>query len=114
MLGCGTERLEPLGVALAGELTDHRMQDGSRQFAVLPECFPFAGLRDHVAQLDGAVVTGWVEDGVREMWLDFTYCGRAFAVNNQMGEFWFFVKDPACPDAILRAIVDHCERLVGG
>jgi len=37
----------------------------------------------HIAQLEGAVVTGFITDHVTEAWIDFTYCGDQFSVNDQ-------------------------------
>jgi hypothetical protein len=33
-------------------------------------------------------------------------------MNNQQGEWWFFVEDPACPDETLEAVLDHFESLL--
>ena len=32
-----------------------------------------------------------------------------FSVNNQFGEWWFFVRDPSCDDAVLQTVVHHCR-----
>ena len=34
-------------------------------------------------------------------------------MNNQCGEWWFFVTDPACADEILDAVLLHFETLLG-
>jgi hypothetical protein len=62
--------------------------------------------------LPGTEVTKYLTDNVTEMWLDFSFRGHSFTVNNQYGEFWFFVTDPACPDDIRTAVVEHCELLL--
>lgn len=85
------------------------MHDGSRLFAELPEACSWESLRQHIARLPGATVTHYLTDNVTEMWLDFSFRGHAFTVNNQYGDFWFFVRDPACPDDVLAAVIDHCE-----
>lgn len=94
------------------KLFDHRMADGSRNFADLPEICDWSDLRRHVGHLPGAKETRYLSDGITEMWLDFTFEGHSFSVNNQMGDFWFFVRDPSCPEAILKAVIEHCERLI--
>lgn len=96
---------------------DHRMHDGSRNFAGLPEvysaeCPQWESLRDHVAALPGAVLTGYVTDQVTEAWIDLTYREHVFSINNQAGEWWFFVQDPACPDEILDEVLRHYEALL--
>ena len=88
------------------------MHDGSRQFAELPESCASEKLRQHIERLPGATVTDYLTDNVTEMWLDFSFRGHAFTVNNQLGDFWFFVREPDCPDDILAAIVQHCELLL--
>ena len=88
------------------------MQDGSRRFAELPEACSWKRFRQHIGRLRGATVTDYLTDNVTEMWLDFSFRGHAFTVNNQYGDFWFFVRDPACPDDILAAVVEHCEPLL--
>jgi hypothetical protein len=88
------------------------MHDGSRHFASLPEVWPFNLLRQHVAKLAGTLVTDYLSDEVTEVWLDFSFRGHTFTINNQYGEYWFFVGNPACPDDILAAVVEHCELLL--
>jgi hypothetical protein len=88
------------------------MNDGSRQFAALPESESWHRLRDHVSELAGAQVTDLITDEITEAWLDFTYRGQRFNVNNQFGEYWFFVRDPSCADDILTEVVRHCDSLL--
>jgi hypothetical protein len=67
------------------------MSDGSRKF---------------IADLPGAAVTDFITDGVTEAWIDFTLEGEHFTVNNQLGEFWFFVRNPGarhCGQLLLRS-----------
>ncbi|HEX3525504.1 MAG TPA: hypothetical protein VH988_00425, partial [Thermoanaerobaculia bacterium] len=88
--------------------SDTRMSDGSRHFVSLPETRSPDALRDHLTGLPGAVVTGFVFDGIVEAWIDFRYGGHEFSVNNQLGEYWFFVQDPACPDTTLQDVAAYC------
>jgi hypothetical protein len=90
----------------------HTMHDGSRQFAALPESQPWTTLRDHLVRLPGAQITDFLTDGVTEAWIDFCYRGHAFTINNQYGEFWFFVRDPHCADEILVEVVAYCLKLL--
>ena len=87
------------------------MKDGSRHFADLPENTSWEEFRDHIARLPGAKVTGFLTDHITEVWIDFTYKGYAFTVNNQFGEYWFFVKKPRCPDETLTEVIGHCEQM---
>ncbi len=86
---------------------NQRMRDGSRHFAELPQAGDACALRDHLLRLPGARLTAFVCDGVTEGWLDFTYQAHAFSVNDQLGAYWFFAADPACPEQVLEAVVAH-------
>ncbi len=68
--------------------------------------------RCHIESLRGTFISDFLTDKVTVMWLDFSFCGHRFMVNNQYGEFWFFVTDPTCPDDVLRNVVEHCESLL--
>lgn len=88
------------------------MNDGSRHFGALPQTVIWYDLRDHIAALDGAEITGFMTDHITEAWIDFSFKGWQFSVNDQNGEYWFFVDDPACPDELLEAVLDHCGVLL--
>ena len=94
------------------DLFDLRMNDGSRHFADMPEAVFFDDFADHTEKLEGAEITEFITDGVVEMWLDFEYRGHQFSVNNQHGDYWFFVKDSDCPEEILLEVCDHFRRLL--
>lgn len=87
------------------------MNDGSRNFVDLPEIVFFDELRAHGGKLSAAKETGFVSDWVTEVWLDLEYRGHRFSINNQMGEYWFFVDDPECPDEILTEVAVHFETI---
>lgn len=94
------------------KLLDFKMNDGSRQFAELPETVFFDKLRELAKQLDGAAETEFVTDWITEVWLDFEFRGQRFTINNQFGDYWFFVENPHCPDEILLAVVEHFQRFL--
>ncbi len=98
---------------MAEDLLNVIMNDGSRQFGGLPQTVLRYELRDHIGGLDGAAVTDFVTDNVTEAWIDFSYRGYRFSINDQFGDYWFFVNDPACPDGILEAVLVHCKPLLG-
>lgn len=95
---------------MSPQLLNITMNDGSRQFGELPQSVLWYELKDHIAQLPG--VTGFVTDGVTEAWIDFTYQGQEFSVNDQFGDYWFFVKEPSCPDAVLESVLAHCASVL--
>ena len=88
------------------------MNDGSRHFGDLPKTVLWYELRDHIGRLDGAEVTAFVTDHVTEAWIDFSYRGYQFSVNDQLGDYWFFVDKPECPDEILEAVLSHGKLLL--
>ena len=94
------------------ELFNMKMNDGSRHFVDMPEVVFFDEVADHVEELEDAEITEFITDGVLEMWLDFDYRGHKFSVNNQYGDYWFFVEDPSCPDEILLEVADHFRKLL--
>ena len=87
------------------------MGDGSRHFGDMVQTVDWVSFRDHIGKLEGAEVTAFVTDWVTEAWIDFTYAGYKFGVNTQMGEYWFFVDDPSCPDEILERVLLHCSQV---
>lgn len=95
------------------QLIDMRMADQSRCFICLPESVAWSDLRDHISRMPGAVVTAYVTDHIVEVWIDFTYREQLFSVNNQFGEYWFFVTQPDCSDAILTEVALHCASVTG-
>ena len=97
---------------IISDLLEIKMHDGSRHFADLPEAVFFDEFYEHTEKLEGAEITEFITDGVVEMWLDFEFRGHGFSVNNQFGDYWFFVQDPNCPDEILLEVTDHFRRLL--
>jgi hypothetical protein len=89
-------------------LFDLRMADGSRHFAGIPQTISWYQLRDHLAATPDAVVTAFVTDHVTEAWIDVSYQGYHFQINDQYGEFWLFVTEVDCPDSVLRSFVAAC------
>ena len=87
------------------------MHDGSRHFVSIPEVCSFDEFHRHIESLSCTEITGYTTDNISEMWLDFTFRGHSFSVNNQFGDFWFFVTDSECPDVILKNLIEHCESL---
>jgi hypothetical protein len=95
-------------------LVDLRMNDGSRHFGALPETYDsvhpqWHRLRAHLLATPGIIETGFATDDVTEAWVDFQFQGHHFTLNNQLGEWLFFVKDPACPDDVLLEVLRCCE-----
>jgi hypothetical protein len=93
-------------------LLDIRMKDRSRHFHVLPQTRLWYDVRDHVSSLAGAELIGFLCDNVTEAWIDFTYGKQYFTINDQFGEYWFFVNDPTCPANVLTEVATHFARLL--
>ena len=94
-------------------LQNFTMADGSRQFATLPQTVTWYEMRDHIAQLEGAKITGFLTDGITEAWIDFADCGYKFTINDQHGEFWLFVNSRRCSEDILTTVAAHVAQLTG-
>ena len=93
-------------------LFEARMNDGSQHFVDLPETVFFDVFADHVEKLEGVRITEFITDGVLEMWLNFEFRGHQFSVNNQFGDYWFFVQDPNCEDEILLEVCEYFRILL--
>jgi hypothetical protein len=85
-----------------GDLFDVRMADGSRHFAEVPWRPPLV-LKQRLLETPGVRVTALIES-VAEAWIDFEYAGRAFSAHNPLNDFWLFVRDPGCPEGVLREV----------
>lgn len=114
---CPVARARAIFARVSHPLFDLEMNDGSRHFGDLPERYDpelpeWRRIRDAVPKLTGAKLTGYVTDDVTEAWIDFRYQGHEFSINNQQGQWWFFVRDPACPDALLVAVLEHFEGVL--
>ena len=83
-------------------LLDFRMHDGSRHFAEVPWRPPLA-LRQRLLDAPGVRVTTFIDSGV-ETWIDFEYAGHTFSAHNPLNDFWLFVRDPSCPESVLREV----------
>jgi hypothetical protein len=94
-------------------LINMSMCDGSRHFGDLPQTAMWSDVCEHVRKLPGADLTGFVSDFITEAWIDFTYKGHEFSINDQYGDYWFFVRDPACPDETLLDVLAHFRLLLG-
>jgi hypothetical protein len=98
---------------MTNKLLDITMNDGSRHFGALTQAVLWYEMRDHLGLLEGASVTGFITDNVTEAWIDFTFREHSFSVNDQFGEYLFFVADPGCPDSILEVVLAHSRQLLG-
>jgi hypothetical protein len=92
-------------------ITDFRMHDGSRHFVSLPETQPPSRLLRHIVGLGFAFPYFYLSSAV-ECWVDFWYRGQRFTINNQFGEYWLFVKNPTCPEAVLEHVASHFAVLL--
>ena len=88
------------------------MNDGSRQFAEMPATKSWYSVRDHTTNLKEARLTAFLCDHVTEAWIDFTYRGHNFVINDQFGEYWFMVEDPNCAEEILQEVAEHFAELL--
>ncbi len=94
------------------ELLNQTMHDGSRHFALLPvgKVSPVR-LLFRILTLWGAFPTAFVPS-LAESWIDFRFRGFKFSINDQYGDYWFFVQDPGCPESILIKVAQHFEEVL--
>jgi hypothetical protein len=93
----------------SSRIFDVRMKDGSRQFADVPERVLPGEMRRIIARLPGAEIQSFIASVAEiEAWIEFRFRGFDFAVNNQNLEYWLFVRQPDCPEEILREVADYC------
>jgi hypothetical protein len=78
------------------------MADGSRHFAEVSWRPPLT-LKQRLLESPGVTVTAFI-DLVAETWIDFEYAGHLFSAHNPLNDFWLFVRDPECPEALLREV----------
>lgn len=97
-LACAKEDMQLLG---------EKTQGGSRHFLLLSvgKVSPLRMLW-RVFTLRGAYPTAYVPS-LAESWIEFRFRGHQFSINDQFGDYWFFVEDPQCPDAVLEAVAQH-------
>ena len=93
------------------KLFDHRMNDGSRNFADASATVGFTKMREHLRALSGAREVNYLSDNVTEMSLDFDYVGHRFSINNQVGDYWLFVDDPETSEPILLVVAEHFAQI---
>ena len=89
------------------ELLNDKMHNGSRNFILLPAGrVPAFRLFFRIFTLFGAYPTAFIPS-FAESWIDFKYKGHKFSINDQFGDYWFFVNDPSCPDSLLLIVTEH-------
>jgi hypothetical protein len=67
-------------------LLDIRANDGSRQFAELPETIRWSELHIALTSHPDLAVNSFLSDHVTQAIIDFTYRGYDFTVDTQFGE----------------------------
>ncbi len=93
------------------ELRENLSED-ARHFVDFPEVIFFDDFYEQIEDLYGTEITRFEADGIIEMWLEFSFRGHRFFVNNRFGDYQFYVEDAECPDEILIEIADHFRRLL--
>lgn len=69
-------------------------------------------LLGHLELLRGVEVTQFVTDGVVGSWIDFTFRGQRFTINEEAGFYHFFVEEPDCSGSVLNEVAAHCEKFL--
>jgi len=74
----------------------------SKHFFSLPELIPMEELTKSLESIPGVDIKNELTDSVTEIWVDFNYQGSNYSVNNQHGDYYFFVDDLELSDEILQ------------
>lgn len=92
-------------------LLDQRTNDGSREFAALPQTAGWEVICQHAQLLASAdcPVSAGDEPGA---WFEFGYRQNRFLLTAGDGVVRLFVRDPQCPDLILYHVGRHFEQLL--
>ena len=93
------------------KLLDIKMNDGSRHFLDLPKSVTWDDLNHYLKKLKKSKIVKFLPDHIFGSWLDFSFNGYTFSVNEQSGRYWFFVDDPSCPEEMLQHVADHLSVL---
>ncbi len=93
------------------KLINHKTNDNARRFLELPENVYSERLFLHTLYSWGAQPKEFIYT-VLESWIMFHYQNYEFSINNQYGEYWFFVRDPECPEEILEKVAIHFATLL--
>lgn len=94
------------------ELINFLTPGGSLNFMDVPgEIIGGDDLYEYLGTLDGVEMKGATAD-FTEVWMDFSFRGYDFAINTQLGDYWFFAENPDCPQEILLEIAAHCQKLL--
>jgi hypothetical protein len=74
------------------KLLDIRQNDGSRNFFGLPTSVTWNDLIGHLNQLEQLTIEKFLPSPVLGSWLDFSFKGYEFSVDDQMDMYWFLSK----------------------
>lgn len=81
----------------------------NESFASFPQTRFWYEVHDHLASLQGVVITSSADAHIVGSWIDFSFRGHAFSINATAGEFRFYVEGAECSRAILEGLVGHFE-----
>ena len=92
-------------------ITNFISHDGSRHFLSLRQSIPSDALVAAMKAMPDIAINKFIET-IPESWIDFDFRGHKFAINDQFGEYWFFVKDAACQENILLSLRDRFATIL--
>jgi hypothetical protein len=88
------------------------MTNNTYMFVALPQVRLWHDLHEYLQRLQGVNITGFLTDGVIGSWIDFSFRGHSFTINEQSGQYQFFVGDADCSDEVLSEVTRHCKAFL--
>lgn len=85
------------------------MHGGSLHFAIFSDTIAPLSVPLKIIRLKGAFPTAYVP-GLDETWIDFRYRNHKFSIHRTLGDYWFFVENPDCPESILDRVSQHFSK----
>ena len=79
-----------------------------RQFAELPANKPFASVRNHLTELNGATLTRFANASDHEdAFITFRYCDHEFRIDERYGKLRLSVVSSQCPERVVYNVLQH-------
>lgn len=93
-------------------LLKYTLLDGELRFAELPQRADWDEVAAHAAALPGVRLLD-TAPAIEGGWMDFVCAGQQFRIRESEGGYWFFARDAACPQTLMRDLVAHFTSLLG-
>jgi hypothetical protein len=83
-------------------------------FCKFPQTRLGCEIRERLVELPGVAVTDAIDAPIAGSWIEFTFRGHSFTINEESEEFVFYVEDGDCPAAVLAEVAGHFDLFFSG